>query len=121
MIYSDLRPFILFHDGPFTTAKDMDICLDRAAVHGVFSGSAAERIPVERTVMHTVAEEGADSPSAAFSAQERCRTVHMEGRYDGQKDCDRQLVDEQEYHAVGRVCKSTASRPIRTGCRERHG
>ncbi|MCU0078437.1 phosphoenolpyruvate hydrolase family protein [Extibacter muris] len=62
MIYSDLRPFILFHGGPFTTAEDMDICLDRAAVHGVFSGSAAERIPVERTVMHTVAEEGARQP-----------------------------------------------------------
>lgn len=52
-------PFILFHGGPFATAEDMDFCLGRAAVHGVFNGSAAERIPVERAVMDTVAEVGA--------------------------------------------------------------
>lgn len=52
-------PFILFHGGPFAEPADMNVCLQGGAVHGVLNGSAAERIPVERAVMDTVAQVGA--------------------------------------------------------------
>ena len=51
--------FILFHGGPFATAGDIELCLETAAVHGVFSGSAAVRIPIEQAVSAAIEKVGA--------------------------------------------------------------